>query len=725
LYARDPAAAINLATEKYSYTPESVPASELVVHPDAPGGGKAPIEPFVSSGEHEMAVTLGHGVVAIGAGRYLAAPTELTGMHEAWGAKKGSQPSAIHYDLETNTSHFDMEVEGKRVRVEAQLAIRLETFGDAVKGRNQVVGGRISHQMGETILRGLAGGEPELLKAAGLSGDVIPPGATLEFGLGKTDDGYVIVVGEPNAVDWSALPGIDPISHTHPLHAGNDLPGTPSGAREVSIPAILEATPVPLVARELVFPSAEDFVVAAMRRIVGSKVFTGFVVDNGVIRKPVAGETATGIEFTIGETVLTGTDAQGKRVFESTIEGKVGNETPISKRKIWIIEDTPDGHGHLYMTEPTGVTPVAEGTPTAGTAKTKGALSPKMRSLAKAYGTDVAHWAMEAGEDDAASLAKLDRPLRSKLMDIPASDARDLLSDATQARIQRALASGKISAADLVELHARLGKDELNARLDGAGRDPLALEKLAQRAMLEREILGKPFDEGELNERGYHVDKNGVIYRPAGGGATMEPLKLSGDKVVIGEAESAAEVQARVYAELPGNKQTAFDAMQKKAAAKGVKVRLVEGVFDTGATWQEVFGTGTIGEQRVARLRKILTSPRSKKASGGAGLTDTRADELINGLLNRKSTIKVVIGTDPVRTAHDYREGNATGSDEAHHFDPSSSKRSPRMPTTPCINSSTSSRCPTPLRSRRKSAENRCRPTSCRQRFVARPSPRS
>jgi len=29
-----------------------------------------------------------------------------------------------------------------------------------------------------------------------------------------------------------------------------------------------------------------------------------------------------------------------------------------------------------------------------------------------------------------------------------------------------------------------------------------------------------------------------------------------------------------------------------------------------------------------------------------------------------------VLGTDPVRTPYDYREGVATGADEAHHFDP-------------------------------------------------------
>ncbi|HSN24740.1 MAG TPA: hypothetical protein VLT45_00595, partial [Kofleriaceae bacterium] len=182
-------------------------------------------------------------------------------------------------------------------------------------------------------------------------------------------------------------------------------------------------------------------------------------------------------------------------------------------------------------------------------------------------------------------------------------------------------------------------------------------------------IIGKPLDEDALNKLGYRVDKNGVIYRPKGASATMEPLQLRDDglgnkTVQIADYESPAAVQARVRESLPTTKQEAFDAMVK-AAPPGKKVRLVEGVYDTGATWKEVFGSPTSvrGKQLRSQLRDILTKD--------AGLSADKADELINGLIDREGTIKIVVGTDPIRGTVDYRKlAGTTGEEIAHHFDP-------------------------------------------------------
>jgi hypothetical protein len=120
-----------------------------------------------------------------------------------------------------------------------------------------------------------------------------------------------------------------------------------------------------------------------------------------------------------------------------------------------------------------------------------------------------------------------------------------------------------------------------------------------------------------------------------------------------------------VYNDLPQTKRTAFDNM-KAAAPKGTKVVLVEGVHDTGVTWKEVFGTGKRGDVRAKALESILVGERE---DGGAGVSSAEADRLIQWLLNSRDTLKVVIGTDPVRGAYDYRKG-ITGDDIAHHFDP-------------------------------------------------------
>jgi hypothetical protein len=242
-------------------------------------------------------------------------------------------------------------------------------------------------------------------------------------------------------------------------------------------------------------------------------------------------------------------------------------------------------------------------------------------------------------------------------------DAEDRLGKWTQK-------PGSISDAELDAEIARIQKqiDGYQLELDSTvvGKGYIAAE--GNFAALEgADVLGKPLTKKtleKLEKLGYRVDKNNVIYRPEGGTATMEPLQLRDGVVAISEYESVEALQARVKESLPAAKQNQFDAMVK-AAPNGTKVRLVEGVHDTGVTWKEVFGSprSKAGQQKRAELRNILT----KKG----GLSADKADELIEGLLNRTDTIKVVLGTDPVRTAADYRKMAGTPEDAiAHHFDP-------------------------------------------------------
>jgi len=484
LYARDPEAAINLASEKHGYQAQSVAEPKLMVQADAPGS-KPPVEPVVTQTDHEMSVTLGHGVTALGNSRFLAAPTELAGMHESWSGEKGTKPSKIVYDPETNVSHFEMTVDGKLVRVEAQLAPRIESFGDINSAQNRVLGGRISQPMAETVMRGVANGEHELLKATGIGGEPTRPNQMVEFGLGKLSDGtgYVIVLGEPNAVDWAALPGIEPGGHSHPLHPGNNLRPDVHGRQAAPMAELLDPGNGASINRQLIFPSVEDFVMMASRHVVGHKVFTGFINDAGVVRKPVSGETAPGLEFTIGKTTEIGTIGT-QRVFESTIEGKAGAETPISERKIWIVEETPGGSGYLYMSEPPGLTrALPKAGAKAGAAKTKGTLTPEMEHLAKQHGEKQVHWALESLPDgDVERVVSLPEPLLKQLMDVTGVQARDLIAAVGQKRVETALHAGSpLSAKQLVKLHEQLGNAEaVKDMLDSAGTKAKDLARVAR-----------------------------------------------------------------------------------------------------------------------------------------------------------------------------------------------------------------------------------------------------
>ncbi len=485
LYLRDPEAAINYAQEKYGFQPQSKSDKGLLVKPDAPGTkpNELPREPFVTPGDSQLAVKLGHGAVAIGNGRFMAAPTELADMHARWSKAKEAKPSKVVYDPEANTSHFELEVDGKRVRVEAQLASKVQSFGGMAGVENRVVGGRISNAMGTEILRSMVKGETEMLRATGISGELVKPGDGIEFGLGKLHDGScVIVLGGPGEVDWSALPGIEPAGHTHPSIKGNDLLPDFQGREAVAIEEVLDPAKQRHLNRHLIFPSPVDFITMAQLAIKGHRVFTSFVVDNGVIRKAAAGEDRPNLEFTIGESKEVGRLPTGERVFEATVEGTAGSETPITNRKVWIVEGSTDSF--FEFTEPSGVVR-SEPTAAAGRGgKTKAPLSPEMQKLARRHGDDLVHWALATvPEADVSALLAHPRKLIDELKTISAVDARDLLAIIPAAELRKALDSGHVTPAQLAKLRLQLGndvaKDMISSAVEAANpKSPL--ERLAR-----------------------------------------------------------------------------------------------------------------------------------------------------------------------------------------------------------------------------------------------------
>ena len=318
---------------------------------------------------HKTGATSGHPfgdrVKAIGDGRYATYPGRLTALHTEWRAKKTAIASKIHYDAENNTSYFEVEIDAKRVRIEARLAPKITSFGQIDAGKNRIIGNPIAAADGPAILRALVNRDASALEAVGISGKArMPLDPATEFGLGEISDGRVVVVrGEREAVDWNTLPGIEIIGHMHPSTPDNDLREAKSGRNEISLDEVLRPTKDPLLARELVFPSTPDFLVMAQLGIDGHRVYTPFVVRDGMVLKPSPGETDPRLEFTIGLPHEVGKLPDGGQVYKSRVKATVGGQSgpPPIDVDVWIVRD--EASGHLEMAEPAGMIPTTTSVP--------------------------------------------------------------------------------------------------------------------------------------------------------------------------------------------------------------------------------------------------------------------------------------------------------------------------------------------------------------------------
>ena len=120
-------------------------------------------------------------------------------------------------------------------------------------------------------------------------------------------------------------------------------------------------------------------------------------------------------------------------------------------------------------------------------------------------------------------------------------------------------------------------------------------------------------------------------------------------------------MQARLTAAMTKTQAANLASVRTKAGI-GSAVVLVEGIADTGVTWAQI-----LTKTKQAQLRALMT--RNK-------IPDADIDRLIDSLVSKAETVKVVVGTRPVRAAHDYVGGfsEAYGAPragaEVHHGDP-------------------------------------------------------
>ena len=206
----------------------------------------------------------------------------------------------------------------------------------------------------------------------------------------------------------------------------------------------------------------------------------------------------------------------------------------------------------------------------------------------------------------------------------------------------------------------KFGLEEIDGKFVATNRTQVG--SLASGRELTPELKAK------LKSLGYIVQENGVIRRPSGhseaGQPRMVPLEVdaTGRVQIVEGTESLAEVQARITDSLPTAQKTELDKIRADATLVGQKVVLVEGLYDTGVTWSQV-----LTKAKQAKLTGILLKH---------GTPQAEIDRLINGLTGKTGTLKVVMGTTPVRGAGPYRDlftaahgAPGTGA-EVHHGDP-------------------------------------------------------
>jgi hypothetical protein len=305
----------------------------------------------------------GMDVRAQGPGRYAVDTPNLVAAHDAWKARDGKRVSKLRYDADTNTTYFEVHGPGGKgtVRVEAALPGRITSAADW-KLENRIVGTEPFADVarGQEILRAIARGDVGVITRE--LGIPLPKGFNtadgLEFGLGQLPDGrYVIVRGEIAAVDWSKLPGVKAVGHTHPSVKGNDLDEeSVGGPRRVSLDRLQNVADVPLRQRGPVYPSPVDVQYMSHHRIRDHRVFTPFVVKDGFVMKPDADHAGDArLEFRIVDAVEAGRiDADGTVVHRATVIG-IYEGREVLRNTVYVTPPTkaePDGL--MYVRPPDG-----------------------------------------------------------------------------------------------------------------------------------------------------------------------------------------------------------------------------------------------------------------------------------------------------------------------------------------------------------------------------------
>ena len=222
---------------------------------------------------------------------------------------------------------------------------------------NQQIGFALgSEATARQVVRDLADGRADSLRRLGIEPPADFDPTQNEWGLGRRTDpvsgevSYILVRGTAGAVDWSGLPNVEAIGHSHPNLASNQLKNLdPNGSVAV---ADLIATPGP--DRVHFLPSGGDLVFVEANRVSEHTVFTPFQSHgNGRVGNAVPGSGRPGVNIVIRNAERVG-DLFGNPdmpVVRAEVEVRAGNEI-LWTGPIWGAHH-PSAGSAIYHHEPT------------------------------------------------------------------------------------------------------------------------------------------------------------------------------------------------------------------------------------------------------------------------------------------------------------------------------------------------------------------------------------
>lgn len=254
-------------------------------------------------------------------------PEELFQLHHGLRNSEGAHLAKPTYDTKTREMSLVSDYRDAKVRYHTTLKPPITDLANQSQ-TNCLVGTKTfeSLEAAQDVLRKIGAGDFHALSRQ--LGVAVPRDFStrdgLEFGVGRLPNGeYVVVKGELGAVDWSALPGLRAEAHNHSSTKGNDLDPDAHGEARIEISEILKPSDTPLVARELILPSAPDLQFTAQQKLAAHRVITPFIVDGSTIRKPSkAHPGAVRLELVIHDSVDTGLRSrQGESLFRAEVSG--------------------------------------------------------------------------------------------------------------------------------------------------------------------------------------------------------------------------------------------------------------------------------------------------------------------------------------------------------------------------------------------------------------------
>lgn len=246
--------------------------------------------------------------------------------------------------------------DGTTARVQAQHEPPIVSAAAIASQPNRLVGRPLpSLAAGEDLLRRLNRGDLAALADVGAEAPPEVPD-NLEWGIGGAPDGRAVLVrGERGAVDWSRVPGIEPLAHSHPPRPGGHLQADAAGTQRLPLAELYRTGGAPSVNRALIMPSPSDVVIMGLKGVAEHLVVTPFVIitdpksGNRSISAPGAEGGGDRLEFRIVGSRRFGADHRtGDVVYQATLYPSFGAEH-LAPFEVWATSSSVAGDdGMMY-----------------------------------------------------------------------------------------------------------------------------------------------------------------------------------------------------------------------------------------------------------------------------------------------------------------------------------------------------------------------------------------